>query len=165
MKQPQNRVIYNLDGEAVLDLNTGEYLMNFSERQMESMDHLLRRSLSIRGLAYVGLPDEHMEFIEVCLIDDALHHNLPIPSDLDIWKVVHTDLDIKQFCYVFGALPYGLNMVDKIENICMYSNSFLRIVSNGIRIHDIDLTGYIHPDLTLDELNQICKKEQEKAHA
>ena len=155
MKQPQDRVIYNLDGEAVIDLNTGEYLMDFDEYQKEQLDRALEHGWSIRGFAYKNLPGEFMNMLVLNFSDK--NKKGPIPSDLDIWKLVHTDLDPDQFCHCAGALFDGLNMVDKIDNICMYSNSFLYIVSIVNKFHDVDITDKIHPELSLDELLAIEK--------
>ncbi len=132
MKKKQNtaNVISNVSGLPIINLDTGEFYMQFSNDQKKVLKEALENNISIRGVAFMNVPADVMKFVLYKAFNEHYNPNKPI-ADVELWKILHstiaTDAQKVEACII--AVCNGVSMLDEIENINVYNIDILNLVA------------------------------------
>ena len=119
-KIPQDTVIKNLDGQAVVNASTGEFLLDFNKDQKDILQYCLEHKIPINGFAYTEVPASLMNMIaefgskwNAQLWDAETRDTFCIR----VWKGLHTKTSREIFGYLLELSICDTDPFDYIEYI------------------------------------------------
>ncbi|MCR5670701.1 MAG: hypothetical protein K6G10_06815 [Butyrivibrio sp.] len=153
-------VLYNLDGQPVINRDTGEFLMDFDEGQKKILRQLLDNRMPIGSFAYKGLPASYMNNIAITIApykNPDGGYSFTWYNEEILYKIVHTDLTLDQFNDCLTCMMHGIDVCEKIENISSYSHEILSLVAAAAR-EDVDVTDKVTPNLDIFAFSKDVQK-------
>ena len=166
-KENENTFIRNKDALPIIDTEEKVFLRDFTPDQEQVILYGLDRGYPIRVYGYTQLPASYMKLIVDSIYESPKGH--AEVREIDIWKLVHTDLNYNQMKWCLQALTYGLSIVDHIPDLKQYDDHVLELIAEGA-VYGINLCNEVSPDMYIevftakanDKITQAMNKEKNK---
>lgn len=143
----------NFDKELFYDAVKDEYTMDFDENQKEAIEYALNHGLSARMIAYTHIPAENMWH----MIDYMKEKYVSRDYDaVKLWKIGQSGLSEKVCESCVYALKHGISMVDEIQDIYMYDEQLIYLVSVAAS-YDENICKYITKGVRIEEIEDLVQ--------
>lgn len=159
-KEATPQFISNLDCLPVIDPVEKVFLSQFTPEQEEAILYGLDRGYPVRVYAYADLPANFMH-----LIIDCIYKEPKGPAnvrEIDVWKLVHTDLNYNQMKWCLIALTFGLSIVDYVPNLKQYDAQIIELLAEG-SVYGLNLCDELSPGMYFDSFAPKVREKIERS--
>lgn len=149
----------NLDGKDFYNPDTGKFLMNFDDAQMELLSYGLEKNMPVQAIAYTNITAECMKAAIEYMIENQGDRALLGLKRVDYWKTVMIFKDPDECRMVLAAAKHYVNIFEEFDDVRKLDRQTLEIIAEAADSYNINLCKQVKKGLTGQALVAYAEKK------